>query len=173
MTETTDKRQITLLVQSVMKKHNLVDDKGNLNLQIEMDFVGAFHGYFEARLKSDDKPGIRERLSIEYGLLGDLGISDTVLQRARMTQILQDTLRLNVDENAPAWERVITFCIQAEAKGQTVKQYQAWRERDVYNSPKSHQISNDPSMIIKTWPQADYSVAETQQPKSPDGSFYG
>jgi len=156
-----------------MLKHKLFDDKGNLSLMVEMDFVGAFYGYFSERLKSGDKASIRERLISDLGQLGDLGISDLALQKNRMVQMLQDTLRLNVDIESPGWERVISFCIQAEAKGQTVKQYQAWREKDVFNSPKSHQIANDPSLIIKTWPQADYSVAEHIQPKSADGSFFG
>lgn len=146
MTKGTDSRNITTVVREILGS-NQVD-----NLKLEMDLVGAFTRYVNAR-DAGSTPA-EARSLVVGGALGFIGISDTVRERARMKQIIEDTLRLNVNEDKPDWVTVIDFCLKMEAQGQTVKQYQNWREQDVFNSPKAHQIDQKPLVIKGTWPQA-------------------
>lgn len=148
MTIGTDSRNLPILVKAIMQ-NNQVD-----NFKLELDLVGAFTRYVNAREEGKSPAEIRTRILEEFGALGFFGISDTVRERAKMKQTIEDTLRLNINDDSPAWEEVLDFCIKAEKKGETVKAYQSWREKDVFNSPKAHQISQSPKMIIGTWPQA-------------------
>jgi len=167
MTKSTDTKNIKQIVQGLMMKHNLVDSDGNPILVIEVDFVGAWTRYVNEREEGLTPAESREKLVREYGVLGFVGVSNKVAEKMRMTQLIMDTIHLNVDEGRSEWARVVNFCLEMESKGQTIKQYQEWREGDVFNSPKAHQIAQRPIIIKETWPQAFVEVKE-----SPDRPEY-
>lgn len=161
MTIGTDSRNVKIIIQSILQR-NGVD-----NLQLEADLFGAWMRYMNEREEGNTPAETREKITNEYGSLGFVGISDTMRERTRMAQLLQDTLRLNVD--GEKWDAVISYCLKAEKKGETVQKYQAWRERDLYNSPKAHKIAENPRLIIATWPQA-FMTNPAEAPKLPNVS---
>ena len=163
MTLATDKREITKLVQIVLSE-NGVD-----NLKCELDLVQAFHNYALARNDGETPANARKKIVIS-GALGWIGISDEVREKARMKQLIEDTLRLNIDEEE--WNDIIIFCLARETNGETIKQYQAWRENDKYNSPKDTQLILKPELIKATWRLA-FNKNDAQPKHSEGKAFYG
>lgn len=161
MSNSTDTKNIKQIVRGLMIKHKLVDTDGNPLLIIEIDFVSAWTRYVNERDEGLTPAESRKKITDEYGVLGFVGVSNKVANKMRMAQLIMDTLKLNIDDGRAEWDRVINFCIERESAGQTIKQYQEWREKDVFNSPKAHQISQRPIIIKDTWPQA----FQTQQTK--------
>jgi hypothetical protein len=148
MTTGTDNRNIKQIVKSILQ-NNQVD-----NLKLEVDLVSAWNRYVNEREDGKTPAQVRENITREFGDLGFLGISELALKRSRMAQTLMEHLRLNVEEDRPEWIAVIDFCLEAEKRGETVQKYQEWRQKDLFNSPKSHQIVMNPRLIKATWPQA-------------------
>lgn len=148
MTTGTDNRNIKQIVKSILQ-NNDID-----NFKLEVDLVSAWNRYVNGRDDGMTPAQSRERMAEEFGVLGFVGVSDLARERARMQQIIMDTLHIDVEESRPDWVRVIDFCLRMEKEGKTVKQYQEWRDKDPFNSPKSHQIVMKPELIKATWPQA-------------------
>jgi hypothetical protein len=148
MTTGTDNRNIKQIVKSILQ-NNQID-----NLKLEVDLVSAWHRYVNERQEGLTPAEARAKITSEFGVLGFIGMSDLARERSRMAQVIMDTLRLDVDEGNPDWVAVIDFCLLEEKKGQTIKKYQEWREKDLFNSPKSHQIAMKPRLIKSTWLQA-------------------
>jgi len=157
MTKGTDSRNIKMIIQGIMNKHNID------NLSLEMDLFSAWMRYVNERDEGETPAEARSKIAKEYGILGFVGMSDAVREKARMLEILEGALHLTID--AEEWNDVILFCIRKEAEGQTVVRYQEWRDKDVFNSPKSHQIAQDPKLVIKTWPQAFANKPEAKVPQ--------
>lgn len=152
MTIGTDSRNITKIVREILTL-NQVD-----SLKLEMDLVGAWTRYVNARDTGLTPAEARTRITSD-DVLGFIGVSDAVRERARMRQVIEETLKLNINEDKPEWVTVIEFCLKMEKQGQTIKKYQEWREKDVFNSPKAHQIAQKPTLLKDTWPQAFASVS--------------
>jgi hypothetical protein len=148
MTTGTDNRNIKQIVKSILQS-NQID-----NLKLEVDLVSAWHRYVNERQEGLTPAETRAKITSEFGLLGFVGMSDLARERSRMAQIIMDTMRLNVEEDRPEWTAIIDFCLDMDKKGQTVKKYQEWRDSDLFNSPKTHQIAMKPKLIKTTWPQA-------------------
>jgi len=148
MTKGTDNRNIKKIVQSILQRYN-VD-----NLQMEVDLVVAWTRYMNEREEGLTPAQTRERIATEFGVLGFIGISDVALERGRMTQIIMDTIGVDVNEDSTNWQAVITHCLAKEKEGQSIKTYREWMDRDPYNSPKKHQIAQNPMLIKQTWRSA-------------------
>lgn len=148
MTTGTDYRNIKQIVKSILQK-NSVDD-----LKLEIELVSTWHRYVNEREEGLTPAQTRAKIVEEFGVLGFVGLSKKARERSRMAQVLMDTLRLNVEEDRPEWIAVIDFCLEAEKKGETVQKYEEWRKKDLFNSPKAHQIVMKPRLIKSTWPQA-------------------
>ena len=143
MTKSTDNKNIKKIVQGILYKYSID------NLQMEIDLCSAWQRYVNEREEGLTPAEVREKIAGEY----NFGMSKEVLEYSRMKRDVENTLRLNVDDT-PDWEALIKFLLKMEQQGQTIIQYQEWRVRDVYNSPKAHQIAQNPLIVNKTWPQA-------------------
>jgi len=141
MTISTDTKNITAIVRGILKRNYVAD-----NLQLEIDLVAAWKRYLFEREGGQTPADARAKIAQE---LGFFGIEHT--ERARMMQLLMDTLGVEVDESRTEWMAVINFCLGAEKKNQTVSAYREWMNADPYNSPKKHQIAQNPLLIKRTW----------------------
>lgn len=164
MTESTDKKNITTMVVSILEA-NKIDREANLKLEI--DLIQAWHLYVCAR---DEKlTSAESRLKVAERF--NWGDNEVTTARARMTQLLMDTLGVDVNENNDDWQAVISHCIEAEKKGETVAMFRAWMNADPYNSPKKHQIAQSPMIIKKVWRSAFENVSN--KPKQEEGKSSG
>lgn len=141
MTKSTDTKNITAIVKGILQRNYVAD-----NLQLEIDLVSAWKRYLFEREDGLTPAETREKIVNELGFFGTAHTD-----KARMMQLLMDTLGVEVDENKPEWITVINFCLEAEKKNQTVSAYRAWMNSDPYNSPKKHQIAQNPLLIKQTW----------------------
>lgn len=144
MTKSTDTKNITQIVKGILKRNYVAD-----SLQLEIDLVSAWKRYLFEREEGLSPAETREKITKEIGFFGVEHI-----ERARMMQLLMDTLGVDVDEGTPEWIAVINHCIEAEKNNQTVRDYRAWMNADPYNSPKKHQIAQNPLLIKQTWRSA-------------------
>lgn len=154
MTKSTDTKNIKQIVRVLLVRHGVVDANGEPVLQAEIDFVSAFLRYMFEREQGETPAQARERIMKDFGELGFIGASQEAQERARMTQVLMDVLGLDVDEGNADWAAVISFCLEKERAGETVKQFREWMNGDPFNSPKKHQIAQSPLIIKKTWRSA-------------------
>jgi hypothetical protein len=143
MTKSTDTKNITAIVKGILKR-NGID-----NLKAEIDLISAWMRYLFEREEGSTPAETRAKIAEALGFFGD-----THTDRARMLQLIMDTLGVEVDESQPEWKTVISFCLDAEKKNQTISDYRAWMNSDPFNSPKKHQIANSPLIIKKTWASA-------------------
>jgi len=139
MTESTNQRQIILLVKGIMQKHNLTD------LQVEIDFSSAFWRYVTER-----KAG-RTAVQIREDILKDLEIGAAkATAQENMESRIKFATGLSVNE---LWYRdgVIDFLIARDAEGQTVEHFAKACTDDPYNMPKFFKFSERPSLIKDNW----------------------
>ena len=153
MTKSTDTKNVKTIVKGILSRHEID------NLTAEIDLVSAWMRYMFEREEGKTPAETREKIAAE---LGALGFSPESTERARMMQLLMDTLGLDVNEDSASWSAIIDFCLKMEVEGQTVKEYREWMDRDPYNSPKKHQIALAPLLIKKTWRSA-FEKQETKQ----------
>lgn len=152
MTLSSDTKNIKKIVQGIMK-NNGID-----NLKAEIDLVSAFMRYMFEREEGKTPGESKDKIASEFGFFGTAHTD-----KARMMQLLMDTIGVEVDENKPEWITVINFCLEAEKKNQTVSAYRAWMNSDPYNSPKKHQIAQNPLLIKQTWLSAFEQVKKTDE----------
>jgi hypothetical protein len=153
MTKSTDTKNIKKIVQGILKRNYVAD-----NLQLEIDLVSAFMRYMFEREEGVTPGESKDKITAELGFFGT-----EHTDKARMMQLLMDTLGVEVDETKTEWVTVINFCIEAEKKNQTVSAYRAWMNRDPYNSPKKHQIAQTPLLIKQTWMSAFEEIKKTEE----------
>ena len=136
------KSSIRKAISAVLVEFNIDD------LALEGSLATAVYGFFQ-RLESGEDENL-----VEADMLGEFERKHADIKyRAELINRIEKALKLNVNESR--WEETINFIARMEKKHQqTIEKYQEWREEDVYNSPKSHQIANKPSLINATWPQA-------------------
>lgn len=156
MSKSTDTKNIKKIVNGILSS-NGID-----NLKLEIDIVTAWMRYLFERENGETPAMARERIAEE---LGFMGVSKEAQERARMMQLLMDTLGLDVDENNADWRAVISFCIERERAGETVAMFREWMNDDPYNSPKKHQIAQSPTIIKKTWRSAFEKKTDEQRPQ--------
>jgi hypothetical protein len=143
MTKSTDTKNITVIVKGILKS-NGVD-----NLKLEIDLISAWMRYLFEREEGNTPAETRAKIADALGFFGDAHTD-----RARMMQLIMDTLGVEVDDAMTEWKTVISFCLDAEKKNQTISAYRAWMNNDPFNSPKKHQIAQSPLIIKKTWASA-------------------
>ena len=141
MTESTDKKNITIMVRSILSQ-NGID-----NLKVEVDIIQAWHLYVCARDEKLTPAQARAKVAESF----NWGNNPVTTAMARMTQLIMDTLGVDVNENNADWQAVIRHCIEAEKRGETVQNFREWMNADPYNSPKKHQIAQSPIIIKKVW----------------------
>lgn len=151
MTKSTDTKNIKKIIQGILKRNNTD------NLQLEVDLVSAWMRYMFEREEGVTPGETKDKIAAELGFFGTAHTD-----KARMMQLLMDTLGVEVDESKKEWITVINFCIEAEKKNQTVSAYRAWMNSDPYNSPKKHQIAQNPLLIKQTW------LSAFEQPRKTD-----
>ena len=142
MTETTDSRQIRLLVNGILLSHG-VDD-----LALESNLASAFKRYFDDRRKSKDKVGIRNKI------LADLKVSEVKGHgREEMQKRVKDAIGINASGNR--FEGLIDWLIDEETKGKTIEQFKAWWDNEnEYKRPALWKISDRPALLHELWPSA-------------------
>ena len=140
MTLTTDSRQLRLLIDSVLSKHQID------NLELSMLLVQACQEFFAETKQGHDPVEVRQKIAEAIGV-GEANVSRQETMRTRIEKALVLTLLPNA-------ESLIDFCLKKDAKGETIERYAAWCKADPYNSPKAHQVINNPLLVIGTWPQA-------------------
>lgn len=153
MTESTDKRQITLLVKGLMQKHGLTA------LQVEIDFVSAFWRYITERKAGRDISRVRE------DILNDLQIAAAnATKQENMESRVKFSTGLSVDES---WYRegVIAFLIARDLDGQTVEKFAEACRADPFNMPKFFQIAAQPALIRKNWGLAFQKTVSPARPE--------
>lgn len=141
----TDSRNIKIIIQSIMQA-NGID-----NLKAEMDIFGAWMRYMNEREEGLTPAQSREKITKEYNAMGQS------LENAAKLDLqtrMEATLGLSVDVGSKSWETVFNFCLKQQEKGETIEKFWAWCLSDQYNSPKKHQIAQNPLLIKVMWKSA-------------------
>jgi hypothetical protein len=136
----TDRRALRIIIGAIMEGWNIE------NKLLADNLTDAFIA-FETKTRQNVPTEKAKKDIIEFYLTGLPGIraKDSLLNR------IYKAMRLHPD----TWpEDLINFISRKDEQGQTIEQYAAWCERDKYNSPKAHQIAQNPNIIRVTWPQA-------------------
>lgn len=139
MTETTDSRQIRLLVTGILAKYDIDD------LLLEIDLSEAFKQYLQARQKSRDKAGIRERI-----------MADMEIAAARQTKNEEMESRIFKATGLYVNERwyqdgIIDFLIEKDRQGETIEVFATACKADPYKMPKLFKIAEKPSYLRDVW----------------------
>lgn len=133
------KRDIRLAISVVLSKHNIDD------LALEGELATAvFKLWTDPELEESDFR-LGESVIDTY-----INAHEKIKQREEIIRRVEIALKLNVSDK---WESVIDFIVRKDEEGQTIEAYQEWRCEDPFNSPKAHQIAQNPKLIIATWPQ--------------------
>lgn len=141
----TDSRNIKIIIQGIMQS-NGID-----NLKVEMEIFGAWMRYMNEREVGLTPAQVREKITKEYN---GIGISSENQKRAALKERMETALSLSVDEGSKNWEAVLNHCLKQEEKGETIEKFCEWCKTDPYNSPKKHQIAQNPLLIKVIWRSA-------------------
>ncbi len=145
MTTGTDSRNVKAIIQGIMR-HNKID-----NLKAEMDIFGAWMRYMNEREAGLTPAQSREKITKEYNALG---MSEDGNSRNAFKLRMQDALVLDIDEGITSWEAVLDFCYKQDKQGKPIEKFTQWCKEDQYNSPKKHQIAQNPMLIKTVWRSA-------------------
>ncbi|HUV93085.1 MAG TPA: hypothetical protein VMV80_08360 [Anaerolineales bacterium] len=158
---TVAKSSIRKAISAVLKEFDIDD------LAIEGSIATAVYGFFQ-RLESGETESI-----VEGDMLADFERQHADIKyRTELIARVEKALKLNVNASHSHWESALKFIERMERdNGQTIEKYQAWREEDVYNSPKAHHIANKPALVQATWPQAFPEGKQLKLVQSEDGGF--
>lgn len=162
MTTGTDSRNVKIIIQAIMQS-NGID-----NLKAEVDIFGAWMRYMNERAEGLTPAQVREKITKEYG---SVGVSQKSIEREAFKQRMETALGLDVDTGSTKWEAVFNFCMKQDAAGETIEKFCEWCKNDPYNSPKKHQIAQNPLLIKVMWRSA-FSVGITQNPHEEGKGFY-
>lgn len=155
MTTGTDSRNVKKIIQSIMQS-NGID-----NLKCEADLFGAWMRYMNEREDGKTPAEVRAKIAAEYN---GVGISEDGVKRNQIKDRMQTALGMEIDEGITDWFTVVTFCkTQEHYKGETIEKFMEWCKTDPYNSPKKHQIAQNPLLIKKMWASAFIAKPEPQQ----------
>lgn len=137
----TNKRELRLVISAVLKS------KGIDDLAIEGHITDAVCKFLEETKRGRD--AVKTRQSIVDGILH---YNDVIRGYEVMSERIEKAVRVKPD-GSDNWNMVIKHCIEQEP-GQSIEQYGEWMIADPFNSPKIHQIAQNPRLIISTWPAA-------------------
>jgi len=139
MTETTDKRQITMLVKGILSKYGID------NLACEMVLIDSFWQYVTERKAG--KPIAEIRADILRDL--EIGVEKKTKNDEMESRIFQAT-GLYVSDK---WylDGVIDFLIKHERAGETIETFAERCKADPFTMPKFFQIAQKPSLLRDTW----------------------
>ncbi len=149
MTRTTNTRQLRETVGAVLKA-NGID-----SLKVEADICTAVMQFFREVQYGRDPAKVREEIAQAYWN----GIVDKQ-PFEKMRQRIMDALHINI-EGDPNWEPVINFCVNQDARGETIERFAAACAENPFEMPKPFQIAQKPNIITKVWPQAFPKVKQT------------
>jgi hypothetical protein len=162
MTTGTDSRNIKKIIQAILQS-NGID-----NLKCEADLFGAWMRYMNERETGLTPAQVREKITAEYN---QVGISEEMVARNQLKTRMETALGMSIDEGVRNWETVITFCkVQEHYKGETIEKFMEWCKADPYNSPKKHQIAQNPLLIKVMWQSAF--IEKTDVNSEPKGTGY-
>ena len=139
MTQTTDKRQLRLLISAILESHGID------NMALESKLADAAMTFFDQTKKGLDAAKVRGNI-----LDGMLTYLDKQRQYEQMSNRIAVAIKVTPN-GGDSWNEVIKFCMKKELEGQTIEKYGEWMIADKYNSPKAAQISMRPSVIVDTW----------------------
>ena len=145
MTTGTDSRNIKIIIQSLLQKQSID------NLQLEADLFGAWMRYINEREVGLTPAEVRAKITAEYN---GVGISQSMITRNKLKERMETALGMNIDEGVRNWEVVINHCLKKDEDGETIEKFCAWCIADKFNSPKKHQIAQNPLLIKTMWRSA-------------------
>ena len=138
----TDKRQLRLTISEILQAQGIDD------LALEARLTDAVCTFFD-EAKSCKDP-VKTRKDILAGMLEYKSkYSKYEATADRIAQIIRVT-----PDGSDAWAAVVRFVANKDDLGEHLEAYAEWMSRDPYNSPKLHQIAQNPRLIISTWPAA-------------------
>lgn len=145
MTTGTDSRNVKIIIQSLLRKQSID------SLQLEADLFGAWMRYMNEREIGLTPAEVRAKITAEYN---GVGISQAMITRNRLKERMETALGMDVNEGVRNWEVVINHCLKKDAEGETIEKFMEWCRTDVFNSPKKHQIAQNPLLIKTMWRSA-------------------
>jgi hypothetical protein len=164
MTIGTDSRNVKKIIQAILQS-NGID-----NLKCEADLFGAWMRYMNEREGGLTPAQVREKITAEYN---KVGISAEMVERSQLKSRMETALGMSIDEGVRNWEVVINHCMSKDGAGETIEKFMEWCKADPYNSPKKHQIAQNPLLIKVMWNSAFVKTEVIiSEPKFKDGSAY-
>lgn len=164
MTTGTDSRNVKKIIQAILQS-NGID-----NLKCEADLFGAWMRYMNERETGLTPAQVREKITAEYN---QVGISEEMVARNQLKARMETALGMSIDEGVRNWETVITFCQSKDRAGEMIEKFMEWCKADPYNSPKKHQIAQNPLLIKVMWQSAFTEKTDVNiEPKFKNGSGY-
>lgn len=141
MTETTDSRQIRLLVNRILVSYG-IDDLG-----LESNLSSGVLKYLQARLKN----GKTDKAAIRKEILGSMEIAAAkATKNEAMESRIFKAMGLYVNDR---WYKdgVIDFLLKKDEQGETIEVFAQKCKDDPYNMPKFFKIAEKPSYLKDTW----------------------
>jgi hypothetical protein len=143
MTQTTVNRQLTLLVQGVLKKYEID------NLQLEIDIIASVHRLFSEGGKDPAKM-VKIREEILSSMLAGAAKENVVVEMESRVKV-----SMNLETGGQArYEDMLRFLVKKDGEGQPVERYAQWCKENPYEAPKSFQIAIRPNLLMETWSMA-------------------
>lgn len=139
MTETTDSRQIRLLISGILSKYEID------NLQLEIDLASAAKRYMDERRKDKDKASVRARILMDM----DIATAKASRNEAMESRIFKAT-GLYVNER---WYKdgIMSFLINQDELGKTIEKFAETCKANPYTMPKFFKIAERPQLLRDTW----------------------
>lgn len=166
MTTGTDTRNIKIIVRSLLEKYGVVDEQKQPLLQAEIDFTGAWVRYMNERKEGLTPAQVREGITAEYNVVG---ISEAAIVKNKLKDRMETALGLSINADLKSWEVVINHCLKKETSGETIEKFCQWCRDDIYNSPKKHQIAQNPLLIKIMWQSAFIVTHPVSTERNPAG----
>lgn len=152
MTKGTDSRNIERIVRGILSA-NGIDD-----LKLEVDLCTAWKRYVNERDAGETPATARDRIADEYPDGIYFG-SEYGRERMQLRQEFMDIMQMDFGDDTK-WDALLDHLQRAKAKGESIKTFAEWCNKDPYNSPKKHQIAQNPLLVKSVWKSAFLSPEE-------------
>jgi len=160
MTNSTDTKNIKKIVRALLVKYKVVDEHNEPLLQAEIDFTSAWHRYVTEREDGLTPAEARLKIADEFD---DIFISAKGQERNITRQEFMDVMKIDFgSEDNANWNTLLSHLVEAKAKGETIQKFAEWCKADPFNSPKVHQIAQNPLLVKQVWRSA-FAVGEKAQ----------
>ena len=141
MTQTTDSRQLGLLIGGILK-HYQID-----SLQLEINLSSAVRRYFEERYKSTDKANIRERIMNDM----EIAAAKATENEAMCGRIKQS---LGFEPNG-RHDELIEWLIKKDKIGETIERFRKWWDNEnEFKRPALWKFGDRPAFLMEMWVSA-------------------